>query len=68
MLLRQQDLCGAVKEIAAGRLVHVLPGYKCVYPDGELPGLWVLNPNRGVLHRTRLLIDFPTRNLRGDGT
>jgi hypothetical protein len=42
-----------------GRLVRVLPGYKCVYPDGELPGLWVLYPNRRVLHRTRLLIDFP---------
>ena len=43
----------------------VLPGYKCVYPDGELPGLWVLYPNRRVLHRTRLLIDFLTTNLRG---
>jgi hypothetical protein len=37
MLLRQQDLCGAVKDIVAGRLVHVLQVYKYVYPDGELP-------------------------------
>jgi DNA-binding transcriptional LysR family regulator len=53
------------KDLASDRLVRVLPGYKCVYPDGELPGLWVLYPNRRVLHRTRLLIDFLTTNLRG---
>lgn len=51
------------KDIAARRLVRILPDYKCVYPDSELPGLWLLYPNRRVLHRTRLLIDFLVANL-----
>lgn len=46
------------RDLDAGRLVELLPDYKCVYSTGELPGLWVLYPNRRVLYRTRVLIDF----------
>ena len=52
-------------EIASGTLVPLLPKYSCVYPDGELPGLWVLYPNRRVLGRTRLLIDYLIEHLPG---
>ncbi|MES2413462.1 MAG: LysR family transcriptional regulator [Pseudomonadota bacterium] len=51
------------QELASGKLVQLLPKYSCVYPDGELPGLWVLYPNRRVLGRTRLLIDYLVENL-----
>jgi DNA-binding transcriptional LysR family regulator len=47
------------KDLASGRLVRVLPGYKCVYPDGELPGLWVLYPNRRVLIQNAPAHRFP---------
>ncbi len=54
-------------DLATGKLVQLLPQFKCVYPDGELPGLWLLYPSRRVLHRTRLLINFITENL-GSGS
>ena len=52
-----------LEDIRAGRLVQILASYKCVYPDGELPGLWILYPNRRVPYRTRLFIDFMTKAL-----
>lgn len=52
-------------ELASGKLVPLMPKYSCVYPDGELPGLWVLYPNRRVLGRTRLLIDYLIEHLPG---
>lgn len=52
-----------LEDIRAGRLVQVLPGYRCVYPNGELPGLWLLYPSRRMPHRTRLLIDFLVESL-----
>jgi LysR family transcriptional activator of dmlA len=55
-------------DINAGRLVELMPDYKCVYGDGELPGLWVLYPNRHVLYRTRLLIDFLVERLALDNS
>lgn len=51
------------EDLRAGRLVHVLPAYRCVYPNGELPGLWILYPNRRVPYRTRLFIDFMVKSL-----
>lgn len=50
-------------DVEAGRLARLLPEYECVYPSGEKPGVYVLYPNRRVLHRTRLLIDFLKQNL-----
>ncbi len=50
-------------DLGAGRLVQVLPDFKCVYPNGDLPGLWLLYPNRQVPHRTRLFIDFMIKSL-----
>ncbi|MFA5912196.1 MAG: LysR substrate-binding domain-containing protein [Burkholderiales bacterium] len=50
-------------ELAAGKLVELLPSYKCVYSSGELPGIWIIYPNRRVLYRTRVLIDFLTEQL-----
>jgi DNA-binding transcriptional LysR family regulator len=49
--------------LAAGELVELLPTYKCVYSTGELPGIWIIYPNRRVLYRTRVLIDFLTEQL-----
>jgi hypothetical protein len=42
----------------AGTLVELLPDYQGVYSNGDSPGLWLLYPNRKVLYRTRLLIDY----------
>ena len=52
-----------LEDMRAGRLVQVLHNYKCVYPNGELPGLWILYPNRRVPYRTRLFIDFMIKSL-----
>lgn len=52
-----------LEDIRAGRLVQLLPNYKCVYPNGELPGLWILYPNRRVPYRTRVFIDFMIKSL-----
>jgi hypothetical protein len=51
------------KDIEDGRLIHLLPDYECVYPNGEKPSLWILYPNRHILSRTRLLIDFLIEHL-----
>lgn len=53
-------------DIARGTLAALLPEYECVYSNGELPGLWILYPNRRVLYRTRTLIDFLTQELNRD--
>lgn len=46
------------RDIAKGTLTALLSNYESVYSNGELPGLWILYPNRKVLYRTRSLIDF----------
>jgi len=48
-------------DLACGRLVELLPKFDSVYSNGELPGLWILYPNRKVLYRTRVLIDYLTQ-------
>ncbi len=50
-------------DIEAGRLQRVLPDYACVYPSGEVPSLWILYPNRRLLYRTRVLVDFLAERL-----
>lgn len=52
------------EDLEAGRLVEVLPEYRSVYSTGEMPGLWIVYPNRRVLYRTRVLIDFLTHELQ----
>lgn len=52
------------EDLDAGRLVEVMPGYECVYSTGELPGLWIIYPNRRVLYRTRVLIEFLSKELQ----
>ncbi len=44
-------------DLKTGRLRQILPHYQCVYPAGELPGIWLLYPNRELLQRTRLFVD-----------
>lgn len=50
-------------DLKTGRLVQVLPEYACVYPSGELPNVWILYPNRKLLYRTRVLVDFLVEKL-----
>ncbi len=45
------------EDLRTGRLVQVLPEYQCVYESGELPGVWILYPNRRMLARTRVFVD-----------
>jgi len=51
------------EDLKAGRLVQLLPDYACVYPSGELPNVWILYPNRKLLYRTRVLVDFLSEKL-----
>jgi DNA-binding transcriptional LysR family regulator len=48
-------------DIAAGRLVRLLPDYVCVYSNGEGPALWLIYPHRQVLGRVRIFIDALTK-------
>ncbi len=50
-------------DIESGNLVQILSDYACVYPSGELPNVWILYPNRKLLYRTRVLVDFLTAKL-----
>jgi DNA-binding transcriptional LysR family regulator len=50
-------------DLSQGSLVELLPGWRCVYPNGELPGIWLIYPHRRVLYRTRVLIDFLVKEL-----
>lgn len=50
-------------DVEAGHLVQLLPDYACVYPSGELPNVWILYPNRRLLYRTRVLVDFLSEKL-----
>ncbi len=50
-------------DIESGRLIQLLPDYACVYPSGELPNVWILYPNRKLLYRTRVLVDFLSEKL-----
>ena len=55
----------AVREdLRAGRLVRILPDYQCVYSTGELPGMWIIYPNRRLPFRTRVFVDALTRHLK----
>lgn len=51
------------RDIESGRLVQILPDYACVHPSGERPNVWILYPNRKLLYRTRVLVDFLTERL-----
>lgn len=39
-------------------MVKILPEATCVHSNGEIPGMWLLFPERKILHRTRLLADY----------
>jgi LysR family transcriptional regulator, transcriptional activator for dmlA len=51
------------EDLRSGRLVELLPDYQSVFQSGALPGLWVLYPNRRLLHRTRVFVDALTQYL-----
>ncbi len=51
------------EDLRSGRLVQLLPAYRCVYETGELPGVWILYPSRRTMTRTRVFIDAFTRYL-----
>lgn len=44
--------------LANGSMVEILPKVTCVFPNGETSGMWLLFPQRKILHRTRLFADF----------
>ena len=52
------------EDLATGRLIELLPKFESVYSNGDLPSLWILYPNRKVLYRTRVLIDYLTQALK----
>ena len=54
-------------DLDSGRLVRVLSDYKCVYSTGELPGMWILYPNRRLLRRTRVFADAFTKYMKSQG-
>ena len=50
-------------DLRRGRLVQLMPEFRCVYQTGELPGVWILYPNRRMMNRTRVFVDAFTRYL-----
>lgn len=54
--------------LSSGQLVELLPEYKCVYPDGGLPGMWIIFSDRRILYRTRLMADFLAHELSSSRT
>lgn len=58
------SLNAAHDDLRSRRLVQILPEYECVYQTGELPGLWIMYPNRRLPFRTRVFVDALTRHLR----
>lgn len=48
-------------DLRSGRLVQILPDYQCVYSTGELPGMWIIYPNRRLLLRTRVFVEALTK-------
>jgi DNA-binding transcriptional LysR family regulator len=54
--------------LKSGDLVELLPSYRCVYPDGGIPGMWMVFSDRRMLSRTRLFSDFLARELRKTDT
>lgn len=54
-----------IKEhLESGEIVELLPKFRCVYPDNGIPGIWIVFPDRRMLHRTRLFADFLARELK----
>ncbi len=51
------------RDLETGQLVQILPDYACVYPSGDLPSVWILYPNRRLLYRARVLVDFLAEKL-----
>ena len=43
--------------LRSGKLVQLLTRHQCVYPTGELPGLWIIYPSRKLLNRTRVFVN-----------
>ncbi len=50
-------------DLRSGQLTEVLEDYQCVFQTGALPGLWIIYPNRQLLHRTRVFVDALTQYL-----
>jgi LysR family transcriptional regulator, transcriptional activator for dmlA len=42
--------------LKAGDLVQILPAHRCVQPNGELPSIWVIYPNRKLPYRVRTFV------------
>jgi DNA-binding transcriptional LysR family regulator len=51
------------RDLDAGRLVHVLPGYECVEPADDKASLWLVHISRDLPHRVRLLVDHLRREI-----
>lgn len=45
-------------DLREGRLLPLMETYEAVYSNGERPALWIVYPDRRLLNRTRLFIDF----------
>jgi len=44
------------RHLASGELQQVLPDHRCVLPNGELPSVWVIYPNRKLPYRVRTFV------------
>ena len=44
-------------DLDAGRLVRLLPDYRCVEQSGDTPSLWLVHIGRDIPYRVRLLVD-----------
>jgi DNA-binding transcriptional LysR family regulator len=44
------------RHLKSGELLQILPDYRCVQPNGELPSIWVIYPNRKLPYRVRTFV------------
>lgn len=54
----------ATADLKAGRLIPILPDFRCVGGEGEPSAIWVIRPDRYFAQRTRVFLDMVIAHLR----
>lgn len=57
----------AASDVSEGKLVHVMPDFRCVGGPGEPSAIWIIRPDRYLARRTRLFLDAIITHLRKVG-
>ena len=52
-------------DLESGALVEILSEFRCVHPDGSVPGTWILYPDGRMVQRTKTFIAELSEYLKG---